>query len=353
MLDLDWALLQRLCETPGIAGHEERIAAVVRSALEPLVDELRVDAMGNLIGVRRGSTSRRVMLAAHLDEIGFLVRSIDERGFLRLQPVGGFDARVLVAQRVHVWPRSGEPLLGALQLATKPIHLLSPEERKAPALEELYVDLGLPADDVRALVEIGDMVTLARDCVRVGPTVMSKALDDRVGVFVMLETLRQLTRHEVEVVAVATVQEEVGLRGAQTAGFGVEPDVAIALDVTIAGDVPGIEAHDRVTTLGGGVALKVFDTSHLPSRPLLRHLREIADREGIRYQLEVLPRGGTDAGALQRVRAGVPVVTVSIPTRHVHTVNEMAHTEDIAAAVRLLTAYLAEAHMRSYQPYEW
>ncbi|MBO9386654.1 MAG: M20/M25/M40 family metallo-hydrolase, partial [Thermomicrobium sp.] len=260
---------------------------------------------------------------------------------------------VLVAQRVHVWPRTGDPLLGALQLATKPIHLLAQEERKAPTVEDLYVDLGLPADEVRARVEIGDMVTLGRDFARLGPTVLSKALDDRVGLFVMLESLRHLEHHEADIVAVATVQEEVGLRGAQTAAFGLEPHVGIALDVTIAGDVPGIDPKDRVTSLGAGVALKVFDTSHLPSRPLLQHLREIAEREGIRYQLEVLPRGGTDAGALQRARAGIPVVTLSIPTRHVHTVNEMAHIEDIAAAVQLLTRYLAEAHERSYHPYAW
>ncbi|GBD21024.1 Putative aminopeptidase YsdC [bacterium HR28] len=352
-MELDWQLLQRLCEAPGVPGHEERVAAIVHSALQPLVDELRSDAMGNLIGIRRGRADRRIMLAAHMDEIGFLVRYIDDQGFLRLQPVGGFDPRVLVAQRVYVWPRQGEPLLGALQLATKPIHLLTSEERKTPALEDLYVDLGLPPDEVRARVELGDMVTLARDFARLGPTVLSKALDDRVGVFVMLEALRHLEQHEVEILAVATVQEEVGLRGAQTAAFGLEPDVGIALDVTIAGDVPGIDAHDRVTRLGEGVAIKVFDTSHLPSRPLVQHLREIAERHGIRYQLELLPRGGTDAGALQRTRAGVPAVTLSIPTRYVHTVNEMAHVADIAGAVELLVRYLAEAHERSYQPYAW
>ncbi len=350
-MELDWGLLQRLCETPGIAGYEGRVAAVVRAALEPLVDEVRVDPLGNLIGIRRGRSPRRVLVAAHMDEIGFIVRFIDDNGFLRLQPVGGFDARVLVAQRVYVWTRSGEPLLGALQLATKPIHLLTSEERKPPALEDLYVDLGLPAEEVRARVEIGDMVTLAREFARLGPTVLSKALDDRVGVFVMLEALRRLEHHEAEVVAVATVQEEVGLRGAQTAGFGLEPDVALALDITIAGDVPGIEAQDRVTRLGAGVAIKVFDSSHIASRPLVQHLRDVAERYGIRYQLEVLPRGGTDAGALQRARSGVPAVTLSIPTRHVHTVNEMAHVEDIAAAVDLLARYLAEAHERSYEPY--
>lgn len=352
-VELNWELLKQLCETPGVPGHEEQVARVVWDTIQPLVDELRVDSLGNIIGTRRGRTNCRVLLAAHMDEIGFLVRSVDDHGFLRLQPVGGVDARVLVAQRVQVWPREGKPLLGALQLATKPIHLLAPEERKAPTLEELYVDLGLPAEEVRLRVAVGDVVTLARDWVRLGPTVLSKALDDRVGLFVMLETLRNLEAVEAEIVAVATVQEEVGLRGAQVAGFGVEPDVAVALDVTIAGDVPGIDAQDRVTELGRGVAIKVFDTSHLPNQALIRHVREIAEREQIPYQLEILPRGGTDAGALQRVRAGVPVLTLSLPTRHVHTVNEMAHVDDIVAAVQLLVHFLKEVHRRSYHPYNW
>lgn len=351
-MELDLDLLKRLCETPGIPGHEERVAAVAREALEPFADEIHVDALGNVIAWRRGQGGPRVMLAAHLDEIGFLVKHIDDRGFLRLQPVGGFDARVLPAQRVRVWTRDGRGLPGALQLATKPIHLLAAEELKAPKLDELYVDVGLPADKVRASIEVGDMVTFDRPLEVTGPRVLSKALDDRIGVFVMIEALRAVGSHQAEVVAVATTQEEVGLRGAQTSAFGVDPDIAIAIDITIAGDVPGIELHEQVTRLGEGVAIKMFDTSHIPNSRLVRHLREIAEQHGIRYQLEVLPRGGTDAGAMQRVRAGVPAVTISIPTRHAHTVNEMADLADVEAAVQLIARYLETAHTGSYRLHE-
>ncbi len=352
-MELDLDLLKRLCETPGIPGREERVAAVAREALQPLADDVHADALGNLIARKRGRGGPRVMLAAHLDEIGFIVRHIDDKGFLRLQAVGGFDTRVLPAQRVRVWTRDGQGLVAALQLATKPIHLLKPEELKAPKLEELYVDVGLPPDEVRARVEIGDMVTFDRPLELTGPRVISKALDDRVGVFVMIEALRALGTHQAEVVAVATTQEEVGLRGAQTSAFGVEPDIGIAVDITIAGDVPGIDPHEQVTRLGEGVAIKVFDTSHIPNYRLVRHLREVAEQHGIRYQFEVLPRGGTDAGAMQRVRAGVPAVTVSIPARYAHTVNEMADLSDIEAAVQLLARYLEVAHTGDYRPQHW
>jgi len=350
MAELDLGLLKQLCETPGIAGREERVAAVVQQALAPLVDEIRRDPLGNVIAVKRGKGGPRVMIAAHMDEIGFIVRAIDDRGFIRLQPVGGFDPRVLPAQRVRVWTRAGDGLLGALQATVKPPHLQQAGDDKSVTINDLFVDLGLPAEEVKARVEIGDMVTLDRPCEVLGPTVLSKALDDRVGIFVMIETLRTVKEHVAEIIAVATTQEEVGLRGAQVAAFGIDPDIGIALDTTIAGDVPGFEPEGTVTKLGAGVGIKVFDTSQLPNPALVQHLRSIADREGIPYQLEVLPRGGTDGGAIQRTRAGVPTTTLSVPSRYVHSVNEMAHRDDIAAAVQLLTRFLEEAHTGHYVP---
>ena len=341
-------LLKRLCETPGVAGREDRVRAVVAAELRPLVDDLRVDALGNLIATKRGTGGPRVMIAAHLDEIGFLVRHVDDQGFLRLQPVGGFDPRVLVAQRVLVHGYAGDSLPGVLQPAAKPIHLLDPAKLKPAKLDELFVDLGLPVDRVRAQVEVGDMVTLDRTLEHVGETVVAKALDDRLGVYVMVEAVRALGRTGAEVVAVATTQEEVGLRGAQTAGYAVEPDIAVALDVTLAGDFPGGPPEQSVTRLGNGVALKVMDSSQLTHPKLLRHFRDLAEAHGIAYQLELLPRGGTDAGAVQRARAGVPAITVSLPTRYVHTVNEMANVADIDGAVALLARFLEDAGTRDY-----
>jgi endoglucanase len=319
----------------------------VAEALRPLVDELRIDALGSVVATKRGD-GPRVMIAAHMDEIGFFVSHIDDNGFLRLQPVGGFDARTLVAQRVLVHGHAGAVLRGALQPGIKPIHLLQKDEVKPAKLEEMFVDVGLPVERVRADIELGDIVTLDRELEAVGDRVMSKAMDDRVGVFVMIEALRAMGQTNAEVVAVATTQEEVGLRGAQTAAFEIEPDVAIALDVTLALDVPGMPPELAVTRLGDGVAIKVMDSSHIANPTLLRHLRDLAEANGIPYQLEILPRGGTDAGPMQRSRGGTAAVTLSIPTRYVHTVNEMADQEDIAATISLLARFLEDAGSRSY-----
>jgi tetrahedral aminopeptidase len=288
------------------------------------------------------------MVAAHMDEIGFFVSHIDDRGFLRLQPVGGFDARTLVAQRVTVHGFAESVLPGTVQPAAKPIHLLERDEVKPAKLEELFVDVGLPPDRVRAEVAVGDMVTLDRVLVDAGDCVMGKALDDRVGLFVMIEALRALGASPAEIVAVATSQEEVGLRGAETAAFAVEPDIAVALDVTLALDIPGMPSELAVTHLGDGVAIKVMDSSHIANPALLRHLRDLAEAEAIPYQLEILPRGGTDAGAMQRARSGAPAITLSIPTRYVHTANETASQSDIAAAITLLARFLEAAGTRSY-----
>jgi len=342
-LNLD--LLKRLSETPGVPGREDRLREVVIATLRPLVDEIQVDIMGNVIGVRRGRGQRRVMLAGHMDEIGFLVRHIDDRGFLRLQPVGGFDPRVLFAQRVLVEDRTGALLRGVLWPAAKPVHVATEEERnRVPKLEDYFVDLGLPAQTVKERVEVGAMVTLDRTMEQVGDCLSGKAMDDRVGLFVMLEALKALRHHEADIIAVATVQEEVGLRGALTAAYEWEPQIGIALDITLALDVPGAGDTETITRLGQGVAIKLMDSSHISHRRLVEHLRQIAEREKIPYQLEILPRGGTDAGAIQRSRGGVAAVTLSVPTRYVHTVNEMVHPRDLEAAITLLARYLEEAH---------
>jgi putative aminopeptidase FrvX len=341
-------LLKLLSETPGVSGREEHIRQIVIKELRPLVDELQVDALGNVTAIKRGSGELRVMLAAHMDEIGFMVRYVDDQGFIRLQPLGGFDPRVLVAQRVLVHTATGQSLRGVLSPGSKPIHLLADEKPSGPKLDDFYVDLGLPASEVQGAVSLGDPVTLDRTFEVLGENVIGKALDDRSGVFTMIETLRRLGSHEVNVIAVATVQEEVGLRGATTAAFTVKPDVAIALDTTIALDIPGSSSHDMITHIGQGVAIKVFDSSFIPNYKLVQHVRAVAAKHNIQHQLEVLPRGGTDAGAMQRSRHGVAAITLSIPSRYVHTVNEMVSQRDLDAAITLLARYLEEAHTGSY-----
>lgn len=350
---MNFDLLKRLCETPGISGSEDPIRKVVAAELGPLVDTVTVDSMGSVIGTKTGAEGGpRIMIAAHIDEIGFRVRHIDDRGFVRIAPVGGWDARNLVSQRVFIHGFAGKSLRGTLSPSAKPKHLLSGDDAaKSPKLEELFVDLGLPVDDVKANVEVGDAVTLDRTSEMVGNTIVSKTLDDRVGVYVMLEALRKLKDTAVTstIIAVGTTQEEVGLRGAIPAAYAVNPDVGIALDITIAYDVPGAAGEDRVTSLGEGTAIKISDSSLICHPKVVRHFRDVAATRGIKYQLELLPAGGTDAGGIQRSRGGVPSITLSIPTRYAHTVNEMAHVDDIQATIDLLAAYLEVAHEGSYQ----
>lgn len=346
------ALLKSLCETPGIPGREDRIRDVVREEMTPLVDNVEVDRLGNLIGRKRGNGGPKVMLAAHLDEIGFIIKHIDDQGFIRIHPVGGFDPRVLPAQRVLVHTSSGDQLPGVINMETKPIHLLREEETKPPKVDQLFVDLGLTGDEVKEQVEIGDMVTLDRTVEQVGHNVIGKALDNRLSIFLMLEALRSLGNEtpQAEIVAVASTQEEVGLRGVRTAAHQVQPDVGIALDTTLALDIPGASPQDAVTQIGEGVAIKIMDSSHISNTRLVQHLRELARVNDIKHQMEILPRGGTDAGGMQLSREGVTAVTISMPTRYIHTVNEMCSVGDIQAAIALLTAYLRSAHEGNYTP---
>src|SRR5690606_8954765 len=298
----------------GVPGREERVRELIERELEGVVDELSVDAMGNLTAVKRAAKdgSPRAMIAAHMDEIGFFVRHIDDKGFIRLQRVGGFDPRNLFARQVTVHASiSGKELIGVMNPAGKPIHISTADERsKVPDIDAFYVDLGQDGDAVRAKVRIGDMITLNQQFIDMGDVVTGKALDDRAGCWVLIQSLKRLDNPALEVHAVFTVQEEVGLRGARTGAFRVEPDVGIALDTTLAVDTPDVGEHFRVTQLGKGVGLKVMDSSAISTRWLLDEFIALADKHDIKYQLEVLPLGGTDAGAIQQIRAGVASITL-------------------------------------------
>jgi endoglucanase len=362
---MNWKLLAELCRVPGGPGREERVRAVVMRELKPLVDRVAIDRMGNVIATReprparaaaaksrrgaraaRGSAGaetkpRSLMLSAHMDEISFMVTHIDEQGFLRFTTLGGFDPKTITAQRVIVHGR--EDLLGVV--GTKPVHVMTDEEKtKLPKLESYFVDLGLPKSKVEKLVRIGDLATRERDFVRVGDTVSTKSLDDRVGVFVMIEAMRRLKRHEVRVHAVASTQEEIGIRGAEVAARALAPDLGIALDVTLANDVPGSPPQEMVTQLGKGTAIKIMDSSVVCDHRVVAALERSAQKRRIAYQLEVLAKGGTDTAAIQRAGGGVPAGCISVPTRYVHSVTEMCHESDVDASIRLLAGFMEDAH---------
>jgi putative aminopeptidase FrvX len=347
-MPLNERLLKRLIETPGVPGREEKQREIAREELGSLADEVRTDALGSVIGTKRGSGDARVMIAAHTDEIGYLVKYIDEKGFLRLQTLGGHDPANMVSQRVLVTISDGETLRGALQPARKPPHLTRGEEQKPPKADEFYVDLGMDAQTVKEKVRVGDFVVMDRTLERVGNNFIGKAMDDRVGVFVMYEALRAMGDHTATIFGVATSQEEVGLRGAEASGSALEPTVVVALDVTLAMDVPGGGNENTITELGKGVGIKIMDGHSISNPKLVEHLRTIAERENIPHQMEILPAGGTDAGSVQRLHGGIPAVTLSVPCRYVHTPNEMVSEADVEAAIMLLARYLEEVPDTGY-----
>lgn len=334
-------LLTELCETPGTSGREERIRALARRELEPLCDSVEVDPLGNLIARRAGGGGPRVMLSAHLDEIGFMVTHVEDGGFLRFLPLGGFDAKTLSAQRVIVHGR--EDLLGVM--GSRPVHIMSDEDkRRPPKLEDFYVDLGLPGERVKELVRPGDVITRERQMARLGDLLTCKSLDNRAGLYVMIEAVRALGDHECEVVAVASVQEEVGLRGARVATSRVRPDIGLAIDITLANDGPGAKGHERISALGEGAAIKVYDSSAIVPGELVDHLVSVATEREIPHQLEIMTRGGTDTRELQLSGDGAVAGCVSIPTRYVHQVVETCHPDDLDACVALVAAFCETAH---------
>lgn len=334
-------LLKRLSEASGVPGYEQPARAVVIDVLRDLVDEIRVDVLGNVIAHKAGP-GPSVLVAAHVDEIGFMVSHIDEKtGFLRLQPLGGFDPCALVAQRVTVHAEHAD-LPGCI--GAKPAHVLTEEDmKKRPKIKDMFVDLGLRAAQVLEQVRIGDTITLVQSFAEYGDVVSGKALDDRAGVYIAVEALKRVRQPACDLYIVGTTQEEVGLRGARAAGFALNPQIGIALDATLAVDVPGVADHERVTTLGGGVAIKLRDSASISHPGLVRAMRLLAEERGIKHQMEILPRGGTDAGAIQAAQAGAAVVTLSLPVRYVHSVVETAHVDDIDAAISLLAAFLETA----------
>ncbi len=339
--------LKALMETPGVPGREERVRELIRREAGNLFDEWREDPMGNLIGVARprvkpkkGRAPRKVMLACHLDEIGFYVKHIDEQGFLRLQQVGGFDTRNLFSRRVLVQGR--QDLVGLLNPAGKPIHIATPDElKKVYEVGEFYVDLFRPKKQVEKLVQIGDPVTLVQETIEIGDAVTGKALDNRVASWVAINAVRAVQgRSPFEIYYVGAAQEEVGCRGSGPAAFGIDPDDGIAIDTTLACDTPGVPKDLAVTRMGAGVALKVMDSGSISTRSLFDEFLAKARKHRIPHQLEILPRGGTDASSMQRSGSARRVFTLSVPSRYVHTTTESVYKKDLKAAVDLLSKWL-------------
>ncbi|UJP63331.1 M42 family metallopeptidase [Mongoliitalea daihaiensis] len=342
-MSIDVALLSKTCEIPGAPGFEKRIRDFIVEQVSPHADEVQVDNLGNVIAIKKAKNNpsgKRVMLAAHMDEIGFIVKHIDDNGFLRFHTLGGFDPKTLVAQRVIIHGK--KDLIGVM--GTKPIHVMSPEERnKMPQVTDFFIDMGMPKSEVEKFISIGDPITRDRELIEMGDCVNCKSIDNRVAVYIQLETLKQLENPAYDVYAAFTVQEEVGIRGANVAAHQINPDFGIALDTTIAFDVPGAQAHEKVTELGKGTAIKIMDAMTICDYRMVAFMKATAEKHQIQWQPEILTAGGTDTAGVQRMgKQGAIAGAISIPTRHLHQVIEMAHKEDIGNSIRLLKACLEE-----------
>jgi tetrahedral aminopeptidase len=329
-----------ILDSHGGPGFEQAVAGKIRTAFSAYTSEIRADTLGNIVATVHGfggKSAPTIMLSAHMDEIALVVTKIEKGGFLRVAQTGGFDPRTLVGQEVVV--HGEKPMVGIV--GSKPPHLTSPEERKKAApLQDLYIDLAMSEERVRTLVDIGDRVTLRRETMELLNNRLSgKALDNRTSVAIILETLRYLEgmKHHADVIAVASVQEEVGMRGAATVGYGVNPDIAIAIDVTFA-DMPG-QDPDESFKLGEGPAISFGPNIH---RDVFKGLRDTAEAHNIPYQLE-LSQGptGTDGNAFQITRSGLATGVIGIAIRYMHCSVETGAYDDIVSCGRLLAHYIA------------
>ena len=343
---MDTSLLQRLCETPGIPGREERVRALVQKETKGLFDSVTVDPMGSLLCTikARKRSGGPILVAAHMDEIGFYVRHVDEQGFLWLNPAGGFDARNLFSRRVLVITEKGD-LKGVLNPGGKPIHISSEAERsKVPGTEEFFIDLGREAGDVKSRVQVGDYVVMDEPFLDLPTAVISKALDNRFACFMAIEAIRAIAKRRGQlsrdVVVAFTTQEEVGLRGAMTAANAVGAEIGIGLDVNLACDTPGVPDSQRVTKHGLGAAVMVQDGSMISDYGLLTQVCAIAKRKKIPHQRAILPRGGQDGAAIQRSGKGATCIAIGAGTRYIHTVTESINKKDLKAAIDLLAECL-------------
>ncbi len=329
--------LEKLSNVCGVTGREEEARKLLIKLMKPYVDKITVDKLENVIAIKEGKeASPKVMIAAHMDEVGLMVKTITKEGFVQFAKMGGIDDRILLAQNVIIHTQKG-PLQGII--GSKPPHIQKEEERKKiVTYDNLFIDIGAEnlKDANKMGIKVGDPISFNVKYSRIGKEkVTGKAFDDRVGCAIMIETLKQLKNPDCTICAVGTVQEEVGLRGAGTATFGIDPDVGIALDVTVAGDVPGVKEFDTSLKMGKGPVLTVADAGLITHPKILRLLMDTAEENKIAFQLETGLPGTTDAARMSLSRQGVPSGTVSIAVRYIHSPTGMLSLKDAENSAKL------------------
>ena len=353
-------LLKQLSEAFGPSGFEHEPASIIKKVGEKYADEVSFDKLGSIIFLKNGmKKSPKVLLAGHMDEVGFVITGIDEKtGFLSFSPLGGWFEQALLGHRVTIRTRRGD-VTGVI--ASKPPHLLTAEEReKVVKIDSMYIDVGASSGEIAEKefgIRVGDPAapSASFSIIERRHMAIGKAFDDRVGAFVGLEVLRRLKTEKIShpntVYVAATVQEEVGLRGAETVAHVVGPDVAFALETDIAGDVPGIKPNEAPARTGKGPSILTFDASMIPNQGLKSFVIETAEKEKIPYQLSIVAKGGTDAGKFQLSRAGCPSIVISVPTRHIHSHSAILDLSDIDNAIRLMLAILKRLDEKTVQSF--
>ncbi|MGG5254833.1 M42 family metallopeptidase [Neobacillus sp. SM06] len=340
-LDETLTMLKDLTDAKGIPGNEREVREVMKKYIEPFADEITYDGLGSLIAKKTGKEGGpKIMVAGHLDEVGFMVTQIDEKGFLRFQTVGGWWSQVMLAQRVTIVTRKGD-ITGII--GSKPPHVLSPEARKKPVeIKDMFIDIGASSREEAEQwgVRPGDMVVPYFEFTVMNneKMLLAKAWDNRIGCAIAIDVLKQLknTDHPNVVYGVGTIQEEVGLRGARTATSVIQPDIGFAVDVGIAGDTPGISEKEALSKMGKGPQIILYDASLVSHKGLRDFVTDVADEMNIPYQFDAIAGGGTDAGSIHLTHNGVPALAITIATRYIHSHAAMLHRDDYENAVKLI-----------------
>lgn len=337
-------LLKKLVESPSISGYEKNIRDLISKEIRPHVDEVKVDKIGNLI-CRKGSGSPKIMLVAHMDEVGLMVKYIDEKGFIRFDPVGGWDPKILLARKFEIHGSRG-PLVAVI--GSKPIHLQEREEEKNPVkIKDMFMDIGAKnrKEAERMGVNVGDFITNHGEFNKIGGSkVTGYGFDDRVGCLELIEVMKNLKNFKGTVYAVGTVKEEIGLVGIRGSAFGLDPDIVIAIDVTTSGDTPELKPHEAIARISEGPTLVIKDAISIVQNEIKKWVQDVAKKNKIKLQFDILSHGATDASITPMIREGIPSLSILTPSRYLHTPVEIVDMNDVKNSAKLVTELVKTAY---------